>query len=885
MSRVWVVRAGDGGVLYDLSQHESLVFAGAPELGDITGLRDEKTIRAHLKKTYPTSSVATRGAWFGQMRRFLLEISPSDLVLVPSPGGSSVAAGEILGPPAYRPDLPDQANNVRPVGWLGNLKREDLNEDIRSSLGSSMTVFEITRPNVDSRIRTVLAEGADPGPADDDSTVIRNIRTYEQVFALANALAEHEEPITPAQAMDETKLLCPPREVELTLNNSGYERYSHNLRWWSVELSKIGWMSKGSKGGQWTLADSGRQALVDHPDAQAFGAAMHAKYHEQVAAEKKQAAATRSEVVLARLLARIPSGRWASFNDVGEVLDRNPGQMGVYLWANKIPGWYRLLYVDGSPSASSEATAERRAEQLALLAAEGVEADPRAPESQKLTVGQLRALLASEPPGQRAWLVKGSSVSGVNLVPQWLDEGFVSLPATNMTTVEPPVERADVVQAVDVAFSGRASDYRRRKVDEYDRFLRLMQPDDLIVTTSEGLVHVGRVMTEPAWVDGANLPSRVRRNVAWETGEGLAFTELPDPLPERLQTGDDVADFTDIAPVINELLPEIKKPPVPPPTPATLPDPTQDLAESVFLPLSWLQRVTRLLGRRNQIILYGPPGTGKTFVAQALAESYTSTGNVRIVQFHPSYAYEDFIAGFRPGLVDGQAIFTLRQGPLMQIADQARDDPSTPYVLIIDEINRANLAKVFGELYFLLEYRKRAIDTLYSEEGARPFSLPANLFIIGTMNTADRSIALVDSAMRRRFAFISLHPDEPHVSGILAGWLAKKHPDSQVGELMAVLNEHLGARDYAIGPSYFMKDWIYTDPDGLAEMWETDILPLLEEHHAGEDVDVRQAYALSGLLAQVRRNLGVADVLDDSPESDGFGADVDEIATAEPLAD
>lgn len=131
------------------------------------------------------------------------------------------------------------------------------------------------------------------------------------------------------------------------------------------------------------------------------------------------------------------------------------------------------------------------------------------------------------------------------------------------------------------------------------------------------------------------------------------------------------------------------------------------------------------------------------------------------MQFHPSYSYEDFFEGYRPvPSEDGKVGFELRPGPFRRIVEAARQDLSMPHILIIDEINRGNLAKIFGELYFLLEYRDQSIGLLYSAGEEDDFTLPGNVFLIGTMNTADRSIALVDTAMRRRFAFMPLHPAE-----------------------------------------------------------------------------------------------------------------------------
>ena len=132
---------------------------------------------------------------------------------------------------------------------------------------------------------------------------------------------------------------------------------------------------------------------------------------------------------------------------------------------------------------------------------------------------------------------------------------------------------------------------------------------------------------------------------------------------------------------------------------------------------AWLDELVDLLAERRQVILYGPPGTGKTFLAQEVAESLAGRERVTLVQFHPAYAYEDFFEGYRPApAADGQVGFRLVPGPFRKVVDAARADPANPYVLIVDEINRANLAKVFGELYFLLEYRDRTINLLYSSD-------------------------------------------------------------------------------------------------------------------------------------------------------------------------
>ena len=166
----------------------------------------------------------------------------------------------------------------------------------------------------------------------------------------------------------------------------------------------------------------------------------------------------------------------------------------------------------------------------------------------------------------------------------------------------------------------------------------------------------------------------------------------------------------------------------------------------------------RSLRRKKQVIFQGPPGTGKTFVAERLARCIVSetTGFWEVVQFHSAYNYEDFIQGLQPKPLGQGLHFELVSGRFLQFCKRVLEESNgDPCILIIDEINRANLARVFGELMYLLEYRDKAIPLA---AGGIPFQIPENVYIIGTMNTADRSIALVDHALRRRFSFIRLRP-------------------------------------------------------------------------------------------------------------------------------
>ena len=281
------------------------------------------------------------------------------------------------------------------------------------------------------------------------------------------------------------------------------------------------------------------------------------------------------------------------------------------------------------------------------------------------------------------------------------------------------------------------------------------------------------------------------------------------------------------------------------------------LAEELLLPPNFLEEICTLLEDKRQVIFQGPPGTGKTYVAQELAKHLAESESgerVTPVQFHPSYAYEDFVRGFRPTLKEGQAGFELRDGPLLRAAQKARDEPGTMHFLLIDEINRGNLAKLFGELYFLLEYRDKPINMQYQKDNEKDFSLPENLYIIGTMNTADRSIALVDLALRRRFYFIEFHPDNEPVKSVLRKWLRKMerqdaHSMEWVADIVDKANELLkDDRHAAIGPSYFMKNDL--TKEDVRRIWQHSVLPYIEERLFG-DVDRVKQFRLKTLCKQV----------------------------------
>jgi 5-methylcytosine-specific restriction protein B len=242
---------------------------------------------------------------------------------------------------------------------------------------------------------------------------------------------------------------------------------------------------------------------------------------------------------------------------------------------------------------------------------------------------------------------------------------------------------------------------------------------------------------------------------------------------------------------------------------------------------------------------------------------------VSLVQFHPASSYEDFIEGLRPRLTEaGQVTYQVVPGPLVRIAELARANPDHRYVLVVDEINRANLPKVFGELLFLLEYRNEKARLIHRPD--EPFGLPDNLWIIATMNTADRSIALIDAAMRRRFHFVPFFPHAGAMKDLLSNWLKAKGGRTVVAQLLTAVNEELLAdvgEHLLIGPSHFMRTDL--SDAALERIWTYNVFPLIEEQFWGDRENIER-WRWSAVRTRFAQALG------DPPATEPPASDTDD---------
>ena len=330
------------------------------------------------------------------------------------------------------------------------------------------------------------------------------------------------------------------------------------------------------------------------------------------------------------------------------------------------------------------------------------------------------------------------------------------------------------------------------------------------------------------------------RKVEWKVNEEK---ESPDKFAQKMLTK--VTDYSEFVNQLKELYgidvsgPEIEQ------TKIASPYTSVDFLNEAYMDEAEYDLVCNLLERKQNIILQGAPGVGKTFIAKRLAYSIIGErdeNRVQLIQFHQSYSYEDFIMGYRP-TESGDKPFEIKYGAFYDFCKKAEDDDGNKYFFIIDEINRGNISKIFGELFMLLEKDKHGekIRLMYKNE---QFTIPKNVFIIGMMNTADRSLAILDYALRRRFAFYEIKPafesrgfkeyqarlDNPLFNKLI----------SCVKRLNAAIktDSSLG-KGFCIGHSYFCG----LTPEGISEtsldaIIEYEIIPLLEEYWFDEPDNV-----------------------------------------------
>ena len=378
-----------------------------------------------------------------------------------------------------------------------------------------------------------------------------------------------------------------------------------------------------------------------------------------------------------------------------------------------------------------------------------------------------------------------------------------------------------------------------RKAGEILNFSQEIAELDLVLACDgQTVLGVGRVRG-PYEFDGS-LGFPHKRPVEWLTFDSWRMPDPEGPRTTVYELGRSAANLLELEQRLYRRGPAA----------ASIPRSVVPVAESAALPPldPFSARIEAILRRKGQVILYGPPGTGKTYRALAVANELAARhafrkgfsdltaserkavadALVRVCTFHPGWGYEDFIEGLRPDTLAGQMVFKPRDGIFKRLCTDAAKEQNKNFFLVVDEINRGDLPRIFGELLTTIELDKRDRQITLPVTGSL-FAVPRNVFLIGTMNTADRSISLMDTALRRRFGFVELMPDSTLLAGRKAGGLLLA---AWLDALNTRLRLHLkrDARNLQIGHAYLMPSQPITSVAEFARVLRDDIIPLLEEY-------------------------------------------------------
>lgn len=400
-----------------------------------------------------------------------------------------------------------------------------------------------------------------------------------------------------------------------------------------------------------------------------------------------------------------------------------------------------------------------------------------------------------------------------------------------------------------------------RKAGEILNFADVIAENELVVACEgQKVLGVGRIRGSYEY-DG-NLSFPHKRPVEWLLLEPWQMPEPEGPLTTVFELGKSAANLLELEQRLFRLDPdESSSHSTAKITGKPAPLPEMD-------PLT--TRIENILQRKGQVILYGPPGTGKTYHAlrvagelaarrqfgktlASLSEAERSelegpSGLVRLCTFHPGYGYEDFMEGLRPRTINGQMVFEPRDGIFKQLCQDAANDPSRNFFLIVDEINRGDVPRIFGELISIIEHDKRG-KLITLRVTRTTFAVPPNVLLLGTMNTADRSISLLDTALRRRFGFVELMPDSSQLAG-------KKAADLSLGAWLEALNARLrqhvkrDARNLQIGHAYLLR---VNSAAEFARVVRDEIIPLLEEYCYDDFETLKSILNLSLIDSKVGR--------------------------------
>jgi|GEM_PF-1012788 len=769
---LFVVRAGEDDEVADIALDEGAAVTGWDEIGDLSMLGEGGVDRA-IDAMYGDDIERRKlGRWKTAVRSFM-RIKRGDMVILPITSRGIFAVGVVSGDYAYRPEGPRLASNTYPVEWLGTDLPRRLLGDLRTYVDLPPAVHQIHLDGAVQMLETMLQE----------RQPVRRPPTggHELKAALEAGLAA----VRRGDATAVKQIIDQDLAAALSGHFGGQRPVSSGTGIGTV--ADVPWAGVYPEGATATAKEGVYAVYLFARD----GSAVYLSFNQGTENVGGGLAVFRKRALDMQDAAGIV--------DAGDVVDLR--SLNARPRKYEAGNAYAVCYEAGSipDDAALRSDLETVVSYVDAAVAAGLQLDPsREPlhvmfkwsrERGADTLDQHRAMVKDK--GRTWWGKLGDksiSASKLMALQRQLDDGVVTYAFLygDQTLVRARLEAMtdDPDHVPDDEHPAQQSK------EDSSFFARLSELEDL----PAGWAQSGLVLAsdaDPAKMQGA-LSNQTTPLFVFERFGASAQASHP-PVPGSQLTLEWLAEQTLWA--------------------------ESDLEEL-------LEAIDPISGK-GQVILVGPPGTGKTWVAELVARYLTQDLPLhhRLVQFHPSYGYEEFIEGIRPVASDGGIVFEVVKGTVLEMA-QAIEDQSDIHVLIIDELNRANIPRVFGELLYLLEYRDETITLQYSKD----FALPANLRFIATMNTADRSVRSIDVALRRRFEVFECPAD----GGILERYYHRPQHTTSIPNLVegfeklnAALTTQLD-RHHTIGQSFFMAphfDWVR-----LERTWRRQILPLIEDY-------------------------------------------------------
>ncbi len=949
---MWFVRAGGGSEWLQKFLDSSLVGVGFHQVAPLADATERDEFTERVSAAHPDAKKGAVSAWAGQLFRFFHEMHPGDQVATFDGEARRYLVGRMTSDARERPgELPMR---VRDVTWEGHVGADELSQKTRNRLGSISTLFKVA-DEAQEELRAKARPLAEPLP--DHSTWVATPAEASSMASMAfeavssyledhwprrpdlpprdeverqrsEFLAEFGPERLAAMSSDELLYALPSnlendQPLDYWLEFKRDERFDTKL-FGSLAGGSAGkfgtWQSK--KTGRWRISETMsniRDATIDQARA--------------IVESRRDEALNAFECVRTTLSEDIEA--------IDPIVFHEAVEGAAPTWATR--AWlHKYLSLTCPERVAWSATLPHLRSHLCRLGM---------PVPEELPTYALDILLIrywssvpalAEVPTDYVWrLSRGHGPRGHWAIradeaarAAMIQGGFVGLDHAvgDLSDGLEFGKKSERRRWVETAFADAGLAPPPRDFRDATEFLGGFR-EDSIVALCGGPKHVyavGRAAGPYRYVEEG--PARHRKAVEWFHTTDF---ELPERATKgaralgRLKVTQPATAAVEASVVAAGQLPwpefgeqrVLPPPPVhvppKPPQPGGVEDPGKVLRPSAPPLEAPLGRMREALKRKGQIILYGPPGTGKTYYGTRLARelvarenfdvgyaSLTETqrrairgtdaevGRVSFCTFHPMYGYEDFIEGYRP---DDDGRFTLKPGIFRQITEAALAHPGERFVLIIDEINRGNIPKIFGELITLIERDKRGSLSVRLPLSGKPFTVPENLWLIGTMNTADRSIALLDTALRRRFAFHELMPDPALLEGQIG--------DLQLATWLRALNrrivEHLGrdGRNLQIGHAYFMEKGGGTIESAgrLQQVVRDDVWPLIQEYcyedaatvgailsREGKGIYDQQHQELRAELFEPENETEFLDALsllieqEDAAEGDSGSGDIDE---------